>query len=774
MNFYDTHNVVSEEESDYYSDDGDHFEDSFEQWNDDDDNDFSETGDFYHVNNQNNHNGRTSTEPRSFVVTPPPSSEQPQRRVDDEEAETDDSTFYSIPNSTDSSSHESSNHFHRRPPPPVSSANHDSSPGSSPATFVLGARVRVTKGKYEGQIGTVVKLCPILIKVELENDNHDVRGLKPDRLVIISGSSQQPPAPSSSSHHPTTEPVRTASTASYAEPPSSCDPHGFFHLYEDFAQFVATTTSSSSQKHRTLAFQLFGFRLRQFKILLNAAAVTTLQSIFPKEYTDSEGRHYSLLVTKLTQKLSEYGSFSQSQIQGYAVLSSPGTSLKQELEQIAGFGRLSVEKVLARLSLLVTPAAAGIKNKSCAPFLLWDDSTNDVLSVDDLEDEQGVDGDDNWKGGGCGFVPYSFITRFLGNGIDAKRTFAIQVRILCPKMGLYKGMLVVKKGITKIQLPASMKKVGPSELRDGNNQKKVYFLIKGIFPSKNNLHVAKRLNNQVPPKSFQPPKLSKMACAVFLARGVPKDMLQEYVQKSCGNRGKYLQHAFLVGLRDPTNSIPEGHVFVTGSGTTEANDNEMEARIGTKVLITRFPCTEASDARVLPVLKNRPQQMTISDWNALRGLAFGGIIFGNSERGNQPLPSMIADGDLDGDLYLVCWNRNMVDALSIDSVEKSTEMMVDEEQTLRAWNASWFEDSQDKMSDIPNFVSIHKLIGHLYGLWSDEMEKDPSSAKAKYLGRAFKVSIDVAKHGVKIPLPSHLWTLVKPEFHPFLINGTPE
>jgi ribosomal protein L24 len=701
-----------------------------------------------------------------------PAKTAPTSSAVDDDGEMDDSTFYSIPISTTSSSfsRESSNHFRSRPPPPTASSTYSNfCPGTSSAsTIAVGIRVKVTKGKYQGQVGIVIRLCPKLVQVRLENDNHDAPRLQPDRLVIIPGGNQQPSPSSSSCHDPLTEP---ATASSYSEPPTFCDPHGFFNLYEDVAQFVTTTTRLSSQKHRTLAFRMFGFRLRHFTIPIHAAAVTSLQSTFPKEYMDSEGRHYSLLLTKLTKNLSKYGSFSQSQIQGYAVLSSPGLSLKRELECLAGFGRLSMEKVMARLSLLVTPAAVGIKNKNCTPFLLWDDSAEGVLSVDDLEDEQAGD-DDDWNGGGCGFVPYSFMQRFLGNGIDAKRTFAIQVRIVCPKLGIYKGMLVVKNDISRIQLPSSMKKVGPSELHHANDQNKVYFLIKGIFPSKNNLHIAKRLHNQVPPQSFQPPKLSQMACAVFLARGVPREIIHQYVQKSRGKRGKHLQHAFLVGLRDPTNSIPEGHIFVTGSASTEVDDN-TESKIGNKVLITRFPCTEALDARVLPVIKKRPPQMSVPDWNSLRELAFGGIVFGNSAKGNLPLPTMIANGDLDGDLYLVCWSKDMVDALSIDHFVQSSQMHVDEE-TLRTWNSSWFEDAQDKMRDVQYLMSTQKLISHLYRLWCGKMEKDPNSPDAKELGRAFKVSIDVAKHGVKVPLPMYLWELVKPEFHPFLINCTPE
>ena len=45
---------------------------------------------------------------------------------------------------------------------------------------------------------------------------------------------------------------------------------------------------------------------------------------------------------------------------------------------------------------------------------------------------------------------------------------AVQIRIISPFLGTCKGMLIKKGGISKIQLPSSMKKVGPSEKQQKN------------------------------------------------------------------------------------------------------------------------------------------------------------------------------------------------------------------------------------------------------------------------------------------------------------------
>lgn len=70
---------------------------------------------------------------------------------------------------------------------------------------------------------------------------------------------------------------------------------------------------------------------------------------------------------------------------------------------------------------------------------------------------------------GCGFIPKSLLVEILGKTDDGKkraaavgasRVFAIQVRIFGPScLGIAKGMLVMKDGIDKVQIPGSMIKV---------------------------------------------------------------------------------------------------------------------------------------------------------------------------------------------------------------------------------------------------------------------------------------------------------------------------
>ena len=100
-----------------------------------------------------------------------------------------------------------------------------------------------------------------------------------------------------------------------------------------------------------------------------------------------------------------------------------------------------------------------------------------------------------------------------------------------------------------------------------------------------------------------------------------------------------LNHAFVVGLADPTHELPSGSVFVTGFYHQYSPLND--------IFVTRSPYIEPSDGRMVPLITKKPGGMSQQSWDWLLTLLFGGIIFANSEPDEIPLPEIIASGDLD-------------------------------------------------------------------------------------------------------------------------------
>jgi hypothetical protein len=74
---------------------------------------------------------------------------------------------------------------------------------------------------------------------------------------------------------------------------------------------------------------------------------------------------------------------------------------------------------------------------------------------------------------GCGFIPEEIIDALS----PRSRLVAIQIIVISPRFGLFKGVFVRKYGITKMQVPSSMRKVGPSKSNESFKSDEALLLI---------------------------------------------------------------------------------------------------------------------------------------------------------------------------------------------------------------------------------------------------------------------------------------------------------
>merc|ERR1712238_131548 len=130
-----------------------------------------------------------------------------------------------------------------------------------------------------------------------------------------------------------------------------------------------------------------------------------------------------------------------------------------------------------------------------------------------------------------------------------------------------------------------------------------------------------------------------------------------------------LRHVHLVGCTDPTGSLPENRVFITGY-TSSGDCRELFGKVHKKVYVSRSPCLEPGDAKLVSVIGSKPKRMSSDDWKLLCSYDFGTIIFPKSKL-SAPLPCVIADGDLDGDDYFVLYDDVILDHL-LHSKDKLT------------------------------------------------------------------------------------------------------
>ncbi len=100
--------------------------------------------------------------------------------------------------------------------------------------------------------------------------------------------------------------------------------------------------------------------------------------------------------------------------------------------------------------------------------------------------------------------------------------------------------------------------------------------------------------------------------------------------------------AHLKGCIDPTGFLPPKTVFISGYTTDNDNSRALFGKVHTMLYLSRSPCLEPTDAKLVPVIGSKPKEMSKNDWNMLCSYRFGTIIFPRSKEGSTPLPCVIA------------------------------------------------------------------------------------------------------------------------------------
>eukprot|EP01082_Thalassiosira_pseudonana_P006004 g5635.t1 g5635 contig2:949286-952998(+) len=391
-------------------------------------------------------------------------------------------------------------------------------------------------------------------------------------------------------------------------------------------------------------------RLDYFRFIFEGSVmVKDSRTVPPVEIPSRDnGKTYWMVYCELKEKNEATrctDNMGQSHYRSYYVTAESKTSLCEQLLSIAAFDDVvyedGPEKALSRFALCasscvrVTSGSGNTKTKD-GYHGMFRYKTSDVEFIDD-------DGEQHL---GCGFIPKEMLAKALGGLKRAQDCYAVQVRWYNPGLfGIGKGMLCVKDGIDKIQIPReSMLKVGKSANSMPKHRDGFILSIVNLMPSSQGYVVGKILFDKDPTKSdkgkLKPP--ASDAWRLLFDKGVRQNTLKQYVEdyKFGG-----IRHASVIGLIDPTGSIPNGMVYIPGMGK----------RLPSKIFITRSPCTEVSHGRVVEVAKELPPD-AFQFFN--REYSFGSVVFALEKE--NPLPMKLADGDLDGDWYFICWDDKIL------------------------------------------------------------------------------------------------------------------
>lgn len=208
-------------------------------------------------------------------------------------------------------------------------------------------------------------------------------------------------------------------------------------------------------------------------------------------------KNYHLIVSKQKEKSLQTSLFERSSKNWYVAYYiggkhfSTADDVKKMLEKLGDFSKIALQpgKICSRLELLVSP--------SCSHCPIFTNSSKDFELIEENQHVGKINNDTNCKCSllsqsqkhffvpkGCGFAPPSFFDKVMNVSRypSKKNTTALQIRIFCSSLGWFKGMLMKKENIGKVQLPTSMLKVGKSLHSIGDDD--AYIVIKQCFPSK--------------------------------------------------------------------------------------------------------------------------------------------------------------------------------------------------------------------------------------------------------------------------------------------------
>ncbi|XP_062171708.1 RNA-dependent RNA polymerase 1-like [Alnus glutinosa] len=211
----------------------------------------------------------------------------------------------------------------------------------------------------------------------------------------------------------------------------------------------------------------------------------------------------------------------------------------------------------------------------------------------------------------------------------------------------------------------------------------------------------------------------------------------------------------MMGCLDETRTLKYGQVFVQFSGTKHQefyNDSIMYSGTGSnqrfvvegKVVVAKNPCLHPGDVRVLRAV----------DVTALHHLV-DCVVF--PQRGSRPHPNECSGSDLDGDIYFVCWDPELIpprqvkpmDYLPAQSIQLDHDVTIEE---VEEYFVNYIVN--DSLGIIANAHTVHA---------DRELQKAMSSPCIE-LAKLFSIAVDFPKTGIPAEVPQKLHAKEYPDF----------
>nr|XP_043632861.1 probable RNA-dependent RNA polymerase 1 [Erigeron canadensis] len=208
----------------------------------------------------------------------------------------------------------------------------------------------------------------------------------------------------------------------------------------------------------------------------------------------------------------------------------------------------------------------------------------------------------------------------------------------------------------------------------------------------------------------------------------------------------------MMGCLDETRTLNYGEVFVKYSGAARRPLCDDHSGTGLKnskivvgkVVVAKNPCLHPGDVRVLKAV----------DVPALHHMV-DCVVF--PQKGPRPHPNECSGSDLDGDIYFVCWDPDLIPPKQIEPMDytPAPSTQLDHNVTI--------EEVEEYFT---NYIVNDSLgiIANAHTVFADREPQKAMADRCVELAVLFSTAVDFPKTGVPAEIPAHLRVKEYPDF----------
>ncbi|KAL5553267.1 hypothetical protein UlMin_040668 [Ulmus minor] len=212
----------------------------------------------------------------------------------------------------------------------------------------------------------------------------------------------------------------------------------------------------------------------------------------------------------------------------------------------------------------------------------------------------------------------------------------------------------------------------------------------------------------------------------------------------------------MMGCLDETGLLEYGQVFAQCTRRKPADDSSFIIRnfsldrykrkfiVRGKVVVAKNPCLHPGDVRVLMAVDVPELHHMVNC-----------VVF--PQKGNRPHPNECSGSDLDGDVYFVCWDPDLIPPQQVPPMDYSSAPSIELDHDVT------MEEVQEYFTEY--IVNDNMgIISNAHVVFADREPKKAHGAPCLELAKLFSVAVDFPKTGVPAEVPRSLRITEYPDF----------